>query len=270
MPIGLAERGLTSLARQSDAAHQHRVLAETAHRPWPLPESPWFMGQTWTTLLFIHWSLPRERLDAVTPPQLPVDTFEGGAWIGVTPFLVSGLRLRGAPPLPRVSRFPELNVRTYVTVEGKPGIYFLSLDAARRAAVVAARRIYRLPYFHARMSRDGTSGGVDFSSERISEDGPPASFEASYRPLGPASPAAPGSLEYFLTERYCLYTLDERGRVHRGDIHHPPWPLQQAEAEIRFNSMTMPFGIDPEGEPLLHYAQRQDVVIWRIQPVSET
>ena len=224
------------------------------------------MRQTWSDLLFAHWAVPVERLSAVLPAGLPIDTYDGSAWIGTTPFLVTGLRMRGTVPMPVISRFPELNVRTYVTVDSKPGIYFLSLDAARRSAVFAARRSYRLPYFHARMSRHKSSGEVTFSSERRSTDGPGAGFSATYGPVGAASTAADGSLEYFLTERYCLYTLDEGRRIQRGQIHHPPWLLQRATASLQRNTMTDAFGIRLKGEPLLHFARRQDVLFWPIEP----
>ncbi|HZA58084.1 MAG TPA: DUF2071 domain-containing protein [Solirubrobacterales bacterium] len=265
---GVAESLMSRLPWVSGAFPQSSVLAESGHRPWQLPRREWFMGQTWSTLLFAHWPVPRESLEPVVPPQLPIDSFDGQAWVGVTPFEVSGLRLRGTAPVPRLSHFPELNVRTYVTVKGKPGIYFLSLDAARRAAVLAARRIYRLPYFHARMARIALRGGIEFSSERRSSDGPPAAFAARYAPAGEVSQVMLGSLEYFLTERYCLYTLDEGQRVLRADIHHPPWPLQRAEAEIEMNTMAVPFGIHLEGAPLLHYSKRQDVVIWPLASVG--
>ncbi len=152
-------------------------------------------------------------------------------------------------------------------VGGKPGIYFFSLDAANRAAVMAARRTFRLPYFHARMSIDHDGGTIDYRSERLSDDGPPAALRLRYRPIGEAEPAAPGTLEYFLTERYCLYTLDERRVVHRADIHHPPWPLQPATADWRHNSMTSGLGLVlPDQDALLHFARRQEVLIWRIAP----
>lgn len=257
---------MSSLAPAASASRQGAVLDETSHRPWPLSQRPWFMGQTWCELLFAHWPVPRQRLEQVVPPQLPLDELEGRAWIGVTPFRIAGLRLRGTPPAPVVSYFPELNVRTYVTVAGKPGIYFLSLDAARRSAVLSARRYYRLPYFLAEMThRSGDE--VSFTSRRVSDDGPPAHFAARYRPRDAPSPPRSGSLEHFLTERYCLYTLDERQTVLRGDIHHPPWPLQPATAEIEQNTMAAPFGLELSGTPLLHFAARQDVVIWRIEPV---
>jgi uncharacterized protein len=263
---GIGEILLRPAAAVSPSFDQAELLSETAHRPWPIPSGSWFMRQTWSDLMFAHWRIPVTELEPVVPPQLPVDVFDGSAWLGVTPFLVSGMRLRGTTPLPVASRFPELNVRTYVTVEGKPGIYFLSLDAARRSAVFAARRTYRLPYFYARMSY-ASGGQLEFSSERLSKDGPPADFRASYRPQGAASIATPGSLEHFLAERYCLYTLDQRRRVNRGEIHHPPWPLQRAEAKLSRNTMTAPFGIQLQGEALLHFARRQDVLLWPIAPV---
>jgi uncharacterized protein YqjF (DUF2071 family) len=264
---GVGELMLKPAARVSPTFRQAELLSQTGHRPWPMPSDPWFMRQTWLGLLFAHWRVAVEDLQPVVPAQLPIDVHDGSAWIGVTPFLVSGLRLRGTAPLPVSSRFPEINVRTYVTVDGKPGIYFLSLDAARQSAVRAARRFYRLPYFHADMAYSRHGERVEFRSERRSVDGQAASFSATYWPLADPSPPEPGTLEHFLTERYCLYTLDERRRVHRGDIHHPPWPLQRADASLRRNTMTSPVGIQPREQPLLHYSHRQDVLLWPIEAV---
>ncbi|MGN6256520.1 MAG: YqjF family protein [Solirubrobacterales bacterium] len=263
----VGETALRPATLVSDSFRQRAVLAETGHRPWQLPRRPWFMGQSWLDLLFAHWPVPEEALREVVPPQLPVDTYEGTAWLGVTPFCVRGLRLRGTVPAPGISTFPELNVRTYVSVEGKPGIYFLSLDADSSAAVWAARRSYRLPYFRSRIRIDRDEEGISYDLLRTSHDGPPAYFVAKYGAEGDELPIREGSLERWLTERYCLYTLDDEGRIQRGDIHHPPWPLRRGWAEIETNTMAMPFGIELEGEPLLHFSPRQDVVIWTIQPV---
>lgn len=264
----VGETALRPARLVSDACRQRAVLAETGHRPWPPPRRPWLMGQTWVDLLFAHWRVPAEDLAAVVPPQLPIDTRDGSAWIGVTPFCLRGLRLRNTLPAPLVSSFPELNVRTYVSVEGKPGIYFLSLDADSRAAVRAARRGYRLPYFHSRIEVRREAGEIAYELTRTSGDGPPASFAARYGPRGPELPVREGSLERWLSERYCLYTLDERQRVLRGEIHHPPWPLRGARAEIEADAMALPFGIALEGEPLLHFSARQDVVIWSLEPAA--
>lgn len=249
----------------SDSLRQEEVLRETAHRPWSLPSEPWVMGQVWTDLLFAHWRLPPAALEPVIPPQLPLDTYDGSAWIGVTPFCVRGLRLRGTTPVPFVSTFAELNVRTYVTFGGKPGIYFLSLDAASWAAVFTARRFYRLPYFRSRIAMAAYGGAFAYDATRISGDGEPAELVARYGPAGGPLPPREDSLERWLAERYCLYTLDAQGRVLRGEIHHPPWALQPAWAEIERNTMTRPYGIELGGEPLLHYSARQDVALWPLR-----
>jgi uncharacterized protein YqjF (DUF2071 family) len=170
-------------------------------------------------------------------------------------------------PLPRVSSFLELNVRTYVTAGGKPGIWFFSLDASSRLAVEAARRTYELPYFPARIEVTRRGEWIELDSARVGNGGGPHVFSARYRPTGEESHAAPGSLEEFLAERYCLYALDERGRLHRAEIHHSPWPLQPAEATIELNTMA-PQGLAlPDERRLLHFARVQDVVIWPLRPV---
>jgi uncharacterized protein YqjF (DUF2071 family) len=241
---------------------QARVLAQRAHRPWPVPRGPWVMAQTWLDLLFAHWRVPAEALRPHVAAALPIDTYDGTAWLGITPFEVSGLRPRGLPPFPRLSRFPELNVRTYTTLDGKPGIWFFSLDAKSAAAVAGARFTYRLPYYHADMEIERRDGGLRYRSQRVISSGPPAALRARYEPTGPAAPPAPGTLEHWLTERYCLYTVDRRGAILRAEIHHPPWPLQPATATFDENTMP-PAGVQlPALEPLLHFARRQDVLIW--------
>jgi uncharacterized protein len=252
-------------ATPPDARRQRDALEYTKHRPWPLPDEPWMLGQTWHDLLFAHWAIEPARLRRVMPAEIPLDTFDGAAWIGITPFRVTGFRLLGIPPLPGVSSFPELNVRTYVTLGGKPGIYFLSLDADSRLAVAGARRTHRLPYFRARMSAGRVGPAISYASDRLSSDGPAASFEATYRPRGEAFIAKPRTLEHWLSERYCLYTLDERRTVLRADIHHPPWRLSEAEADVRLNTMTAGLGIELAGAPFLHFSRRQDTLLWGLR-----
>jgi hypothetical protein len=250
------------------AARQPRVLRQTGHRPWPVPDRPWLMAQTWSDLLFMHWRVDPDELRPVLHPDLPLDTFDGSAFVGVTPFRVEGFRLRHTPPLALVHAFPELNVRTYVTIDGRPGIHFFSLDADSRFAVESARRIYRLPYFRARMRVRGRGDAIDFESERTHSDGPPAGLAIHYEAAGPASEPEPGSLEHFLTERYCLYTLDERQRILRGDIHHPPWRIRPATARVGANTMGRQIGLELEGDPLLHLAGRQDVLFWKLRSIA--
>jgi uncharacterized protein YqjF (DUF2071 family) len=242
-------------------ARQQASLGETAHRPWPVPGTAWLQGQTWERLLFAHWQVDGEALRALVPAELELQTFAGAAWLGITPFRISGFRLRGTPPAPVLSSFLELNVRTYVEYGGRPGIWFFSLDAASRLAVELARRVYRLPYFHARMSARSRAGWIEYSSGRREH---PAVWEGRYRAVGEPAPAAPGTVEHFLTERYCLYVVDA-GAVHRAEIHHPPWALQEAEAEIELNTVA-PASLGVAGAPaLVHYSERQDVVIWPLE-----
>src|SRR4051794_10324633 len=221
------------------------------------------MGQTWDDLLFAHWRVPLDELRAHVPAELEVDTHDGGAWLGITPFRISALRARGLLPLPGASSFLELNVRTYVTAGDRPGIWFFSLDAASRLAVEAARRVYKLPYFHARMAASRRGEWLDYECARVAEAG--RVFSGRYRPSGPVFQAEPGSLEWFLAERYCLYTTDGRDRLHRAEIHHDLWDLQPAEAEIELASIS-PLGLD--GDALCHFSRRQDVVLWPLLPVA--
>jgi uncharacterized protein YqjF (DUF2071 family) len=217
------------------------------------------MAQTWYDLLFAHWPVSADDLRRIVPRSLAIDTFQGQPWLAVTPFGMRGVRLRGLPPLPGVSAFPELNVRSYVTLDGVPGVYFFSLDAGSRLAVAVARRWYALPYHHAHMSMRPAGDWIVYTSRRA--DGR-AEFRARYRPAGPAFEAAAGSLEAWLTERYCLYTT-KAGRTYRADIDHVPWALRPAEAEIEVNTMAAAAGIRlPSIPPRLHFAGRQDVVAW--------
>jgi len=221
---------------------------------------PWIGAQTWESLAFLHWRVEPERMRALVPAQLPLDLLDGSAWLGVTPFRVTGNRLRGLPPVPPVDRFPELNVRTYVTVGGRPGIHFFSLDAASWAAVLGARIAYRLPYFPADMACSGAPDGVRYRSVRRA--GPAAALVARYRPTGPPFNAVAGSLEHWLTERYCLYVTGRSRLVRRADIAHPPWALRPAEAELERNTMGRPLGLALDGEPHVLFAARQDVCVW--------
>jgi uncharacterized protein YqjF (DUF2071 family) len=207
--------------------------------------------------------VPVAELRRHLPEGLEVDTHGGEAWLGITPFRVSGLRLRGMLPLPRLSSFLELNVRTYVTDGEKPGIWFFSLDASSQLAVEAARRTYRLPYFHARMTAERSGDRIVYECARREERG--KVWSGRYGPSGEVFNAEPGSLEWFLAERYCLYTTDERGRLARAEIHHSPWPLQPAEADVELNEIA-PLQL-PEEDALFHFSRRQDVVIWPLEPV---
>lgn len=237
------------------------ILDDTAHRPWPMPSGPWVMTQTWNDLLFAHWPVDASALRERVPASFELDLFDGQAWLGIVPFHMTNVAPRFVPALPWVSAFPELNVRTYVRAGGKPGVYFFSLDAGNPVAVGAARTLLNLPYHTAEMAVTTATGDVQYRSRR--EGRPPAEFAATYRPAGDPHPPLPGSLEYFLTERYCLYAINHRHVAYRLEIHHPPWPLQPAEAEITLNTMADAAGIRLPGmAPLLHFSKRQDMVCW--------
>jgi uncharacterized protein YqjF (DUF2071 family) len=241
----------------------YQILDDVGHRPWPLPHGPWVMTQSWHDLLFAHWPVDARALQDRLPAGLPLDTFEGQAWLGVVPFRMTNVAPRGVPAIPFVSSLIELNVRTYVTLHDKPGVYFFSLDANSAVAVAAARTLFGLPYYMATMQLEHRDARVVYTSVRQTKLDGVAEFAATYHPIGAVQTAKPGSLEYFLTERYCLYTVDKQFRANRLDIHHPPWPLQAAEATIAVNTMPDAAGIRlPSTAPLLHFARRQDMVAW--------
>jgi uncharacterized protein len=222
------------------------------------------MAQTWHDLMFAHWPVELHLLRPLVPAELLLDTFDGRCWVGVAPFHMSGIHIRGLPPLPGLSRFPELNVRTYVTLDHKPGVYFFSLDAAKLPAVWAARTFYRLPYFHARMSAEVEGEWVAYDSRRKQGS---AEFRGRYRPMRAGQLRDKGTLEHWLTERYCLYSV-HAGCVYRAEIHHQPWPLQDAEAEIETNTMASATGISlPQDPPLLHFARKLEVLVWPLRRV---
>ena len=252
------------------------------------------MVQKWHDLLFAHWPLPPDHIRPLIPRELELDLRDGRAWIGVIPFWMSGIRARATPAIPRLSTTPELNVRTYVIYRGIPGVYFWSLDCASRLAVWGARTFYHLPYFNASMSVQNAGERFSYRCTRqenskvtqAPQDSPvgaaeslgahrsspaesagdyhesPAEFRATYRPISSARQREKTTLEHFLTERYCLYTV-HRGKVLRAYIHHLPWPLQDAEAKIELNTMANTAGIHlPATPPLLHFSRDLEVLVW--------
>lgn len=244
------------------AVRQARSVEETAHRAYPLAQNRWAMGQTWESLVFLHWRIDAGELRPHVPDGLEIDEFDGSAWLGITPFRVTGIRARGLLPIPGFSSLNELNVRTLVrAADGKQGVWFFSLDATSRAAVRTARRVYRLPYFDARLTIEDAGDRIDVECAREGVSG--KVFSGVFRPTGAPEMPAVGSLEHFLVERYCLYA-EHAGAVWRAEIHHGPWVLRAGEAEIDLNAIA-PFALT--GRPLCHIADRQDVLIWPLEPV---
>jgi uncharacterized protein YqjF (DUF2071 family) len=270
----------------SDSLTPADLLRQSQHRPWPLPRQPWILYQEWRDLLFAHWSLDPALLAPLIPPGLELERYEGRAWLGIVPFRMSHVRPRGLPALPWLSYFGELNVRTYVRAtqgEARPGVFFFSLDAANPVAVRLARRFYHLPYFDATIGcQRQPDGRIRYNSRRrVTPPAFPGEWIGSYGPSGVPYHAPGGTLEHWLVERYCLYSVDPAGRVHRGEIHHLPWPLQAAKAQVSVNRLFAPTvhgmgqgmgqGIGqalnrpPE---LLHFVDRLQVLTWGIAPVD--
>jgi uncharacterized protein len=230
---------------------------------WPL------MHQNWGKLLFMHWRIDESLLRPLIPESLAIDTFDGDAWIGIIPFTMWGIRASFLPPIPGTSAFHELNVRTYVHLNGVPGVWFFSLDAANKLAVWGARKFYYLPYFNAEMSLDQNGNTIRYGSKRNDKLGAPAALETSWAIEAPLPAAAPDALEFFLTGRYCLYT-ENNSKLYRSRIHHPPWPLQNATLNSFNSTMIESHGLPtPKGDPLLHYCEEISVDIWPLQKLGE-
>lgn len=246
------------------------TLQETEHRPYPVISPGWIMNQVWANLLFAHWSVDVELMRQLVPAELELDLFEGQAYLGIVPFEMQEVSPRLVPSMPWISWFPELNVRTYVKYKGRSGVYFFSLDAGNPLAVYLACKLYHLPYYNAEMRCDRDGEKFAYSSKRghrgLPSNAADYQLDVTYWPCGPLYLSQPGTLDSFLTERYCLFTT-YGGAVYCGDIHHKPWPLRPAQAQWRTNTMASPLGFELIGEPVLHYVDKIETVEWAIKRV---
>jgi len=264
---------VTCCARLTNALTReiaHDAGYEAAYRPWPLPRAPWVMAQTWQDVVFLHWPVPHDMLRAQIPRRLSLDLYSGQAWLSITPLFVTGLRPRGVVAMPGLSAFPETNVRTYVTRDGKPGVWFFSLDAGSALAVATARRLYRLPYYRAEFSIDRAPERLSYRYRRRDRRASPVEFAAEYRSLGdPLGPATAGTLAWWLTERYCLYASGRR-HLYRAEIHHRPWPLESAEVQISRNTLVdhLVPGL-PGAAAVCQFARRLEVIVWAPERLPE-
>lgn len=238
-------------------------VCQRSDRTWPLPRAPWVMRMRWSELLFAHWQVDPDLVQKQLPGGLTVDTFDGAAWVGVVPFLMSDVAPRWCPAVPGLSAFPELNVRTYVMRDEKPGVWFFSLDAANAVAVRVARATFCLPYMDASMSMVAEDpAGICYDSTRTHRGEHPAKFRARYSGHGDRFQAAPQTLEHWLTARYCLYSSNARGELFRGEIEHPPWTLRQASCEFLENTMGAACGFEFTAQPHLLMADPLAVKAW--------
>lgn len=231
---------------------KHSSLSSVEHRPWPLPNHEWKWRQSWLDLAFIHYRVEATQIQELLPPGLQLQEFDGSAWVGVVPFRMAGVMRCPFPDVPFFSSFPELNLRTYVECDGKPGVWFFSLDAASWPVVFGGKIFYHLPYHSAKMWQVWKDGWCHFSSRRRSSS---AGFEARYRPVGEVFTAVPGTFEHWATERYCLYSHSRCGGVTRVEVHHVPWPIQHAEGDIKKCGLLQAAGLTPlSDEAVIHFS----------------
>lgn len=247
---------------------KHNTEAQSAgesdrtDRTWPLPQRAHAMRMSWHDLLFAHWAFAPSEIQRLLPKGITLDTFEGQAWIGVVPFRMSDVAPRWIPAIPWMSAFPELNVRTYVVANGKPGVWFFSLDATNPIAVRVARTMFHLPYMDATMSVEKVGDWYNYRSVRTHRNAPAASFVGRYRPTSETFHSQRDTLEHWLTARYCLYTTDRNGRVLRGEIDHKPWSLQRAELHVERNSMLASIKLFNDQAPHLLFVKDIHVRAW--------
>ncbi|MRX74305.1 DUF2071 domain-containing protein [Bacillus lacus] len=228
----------------------------------------WILKQTWRNTLFLHWPVDYSLLRSLVPEELEIDRYDGEAWLGVLPFEMHHIRPRYLPSVPYFSRVNELNVRTYVTYKGRPGVYFFSLDANRLYAVLAARRLIGMNYLHASISSKVEKGKIHFQSRRIHPHAPPAEFEVSYQPVSEQFYAAEGTLQFWFTERYIFYAK-RNGKLMMGEMIHQNWPLQLAECTVHKDTLTEPYGGINAERLQIHFAKEVHAHFWPIQVIAD-
>lgn len=237
-------------------------------RTWPVPVRSPAMRMKWHDLLFMNWPVDPELVSPHLPHGLELDLYDGKAWISVVPFTMSGVAPRWVPDIPWLSAFPELNVRTYVVHDDKPGVWFFTLDATNKVAVRVARTLFHLNYVDAKITAERNDNWIHYRSLRIDKNYPAAELRVDYRPVGDPFLAEPGSLDDWLTSRYCLYVANRKGRLFRGEIEHEPWQLRETQAVTHANTMLNAYQIPLADEPVrMQFAKRTDVVAWSLDKI---
>lgn len=231
----------------------------------PQPDDTLVMHQEWHDLLFLHWEIEADLLASTIPEGLHLDTYEGRAFLGVVPFYMKNVRPRYCPAVGSISNFLEMNLRTYVYDDkGQPGVWFYSLDANQKLAVGVARRLFHLPYQHSDMeAHKGEDGWIDYRTQRHWTQ---VRSRFLYRGRGQPSPAEPGTLDFFLAERYLLFT-QIRGNIWKGQVHHTPYPIQPAEVESYDDNLFLLNGFRPtDRQPdYAHYSPGVKVDVYPIR-----
>lgn len=243
----------------------HPSLNHLDHRPWTLASQNWKWQQSWLDLGFIHYRVDVAQLRRSLPPALHVQEFDGSAWVGLVPFQMAGVTRRPLPPVPYFSTFPELNLRTYVEVDNKPGVWFFSLDADSWPIVIGGRTVYGLPYYPARMEYRKDDNWHHLASHRRRSR---VTFAGRYRPLGEPYYAAEESFEHWATERYCLYAM-RRKQLLRVEVHHAQWPLQRCEVEIESCDILAAAGVTTlDNEPVAHFSSGVEVISFGAETIQ--
>lgn len=245
-------------------------MDRTEHRPYPPPGGAWAGFQSWRHLLFLHWPVEGGIVRPYIPDGLELDTFDGQAWISVVPFRIREARARGLPPIPGFSSVDEINVRTYVrNRHGKKGVFFLKIGASKWWVAAGARMIFKLPYLSASISMQSEADRFQLKVSWDHNRGARSvteQFDCGYRPGPEKVELKPGTLDYWLTERYCLFTAGGNGAIKIGEIHHRPWLLHPVEVDIAANTLLSDHGISLNGNPsIAAYSSRQDAILWPIR-----
>ena len=238
------------------------IILNTTHRTWALPAGKWAYYQEWNHVLFLHWKVSARELQTLLPAHLTLDLYEGTAWVSLVPFTMEKMRPNGMPAFTPISNFHEINVRTYVTAEGKPGVYFLNIEAQKYLSAYIARKTSGLPYEKSVIKR-----AINHSQHTYTSTNQVKAFQlnAAFETGSPITHKPP--LNTWLTERYCLY-LGDNGQLYRYQIHHHPWELQ----EVQIKNLTTAYAIGNISlhtpPDLAHYSKGVQVIAWKREKVN--
>ena len=233
----------------------HPALKQLNHRPWPLPKKGPLLSQIWQNLVFIHWEVSFDQIRAAVPQPLEIATYDGKSWIAIVPFDMKKVTFKGLPSIAALSDFPEINVRTYVNYEGKPGVWFFSLDIPSKFATWIARTFFHLPYRYAKVQVTEKDDVIHYQHKMER-----AAFTAKYKPVNFISKRS-SSFETWATERYCLYCQSRRGHLYRTEVQHQEWPLQQAEIDIETNTLLEGWNLGAQ-HPSVLFSKHLDVLAY--------